>query len=131
MMLKPFWVFGYFVLIVLLSGCFNEDSLIPVPVPAIPEGGGSIVRPVPTPVPVPLPAPTTRGTPIPMIDDPDSKKIDYEEEVFGDNESQAMQRCEQLAAKYTRNGGKLVTAVSVRQAKGKLYICKLRGEIDG
>jgi hypothetical protein len=134
-MLKRFQFFGYILLLGSLSGCFNEDSLVPVPPPPIPPGGGgTISRPLPSPakpVPLPLPSPTTKNSPMPMIDDPDSKTVEYDEQVFGDSESQARQRCEELAAKYTRRGGKLVTAVSVKQVKGKLYVCKLRGEIDG
>jgi hypothetical protein len=66
---------------------------------------------------------------LPMLDDPEAQSEEWEDNVFADSLAEAERKCQQLAEKYTKQSGSLVSATAARNIKGKLYKCKLKSEV--
>jgi hypothetical protein len=64
-----------------------------------------------------------------MLQDPDAKLEEWEEDIFADSLSGAEMKCQRLAEKMSREGGTVVVSAGVRQVSGKLYKCKFSSEV--
>ncbi|MBW4622050.1 MAG: hypothetical protein KME17_22185 [Cyanosarcina radialis HA8281-LM2] len=49
-----------------------------------------------------------------MLDDPDAKTEEWEDNIFASSQTEAERKCQQLAEKYTLSGGSLVTSTGAK-----------------
>lgn len=62
-----------------------------------------------------------------MMQDPEAKTIEWEEEVNAMSEGIAKDKCRRIAERYASNGG-YVRLISVRRIGNAFYKCKFMGE---
>ncbi|MBV8886106.1 MAG: hypothetical protein JO235_19225 [Chroococcidiopsidaceae cyanobacterium CP_BM_RX_35] len=64
-------------------------------------------------------------------DDPEVQSEEWSQEVFADNEAQALQKCELIAQEATDEGGTVVIVLGKPQQKGQTrkWICYFRSEV--
>lgn len=109
---------------VLLSSC-EPSELYPVPVGA-PAGGSNLpsqnYRPAQPARPI---APPIN----PILEDPERKTEEWEDDAFANSLEEAESRCHQKAESMTQTGKTLVVSLGARQLKGRLYKCKFRSEV--
>lgn len=66
-----------------------------------------------------------------MLDDPESQSEEWSQEIFAENEAQALRKCELIAQQATEEGGTVVTVLGKPQQKGQTrkWICCFRSEV--
>lgn len=65
-----------------------------------------------------------------MLDDPDAKIEEWEDDIFADSLIEAQARCKQKAAYMTSCSGTLVRSLGAKLIKGKLYKCQFCSEVS-
>ncbi len=109
---------------VLLSSC-EPSEMYPVPVGA-PAGGSNLPSQNHSPV---QPAPPIAPPINPILEDPEGKTEEWEDDAFANSQEEAESRCRQKAESMTQTGKTLVVSLGARQLKGRLYKCKFRSEV--
>lgn len=104
--------------IVALTGC--EPSELNS-VGGIPFGGGSNSGSYTAPAPAQNLAP--------MLQDPDARMEEWEDDVFANSQAEAEARCLQMAENRSRSSGGAIQSRGAYQVKGKLYRCKFSSEV--
>ncbi|KAM3104928.1 hypothetical protein [Phormidesmis sp. 146-33] len=108
---------------ILLSSC-EPNEMYPVPV-GVPNGQN-------LPSQSYRPAQPTKPTilPIhPILEDPEAKTEEWEDDTFANSQEEAESKCRQKAERITQTDKTLVVSLGARQVKGKLYKCKFRTEV--
>ncbi len=109
---------------VLLSSC-EPSEMYPVPV-GVPAGGSNLPSQNYSPVQPARPI----APPInPILEDPEAKTEEWEDDVFANSPEEAESKCRQKAESITQTDKTIVVSLGVKQVKGKLYKCKLRSEV--
>ncbi len=65
----------------------------------------------------------------PILEDPEAKTEEWEDDVFANSLEEAESKCRQKAESITQTGKTLVVSLGAKQVKGKLYKCKFRSEV--
>lgn len=104
-----------------LHGCYEGTEFRPVPIG--PGGGGGTA-----PSKNYQAAPQQSVPPHPMIDDPEAKTEDWEDEMFANSPQEAESKCRQKAEILSQNGG-VVRSNGAIHVSGKLYRCKFTSEV--
>jgi len=108
---------------ILLGSC-EPNEMYPVPV-GVPNGGNPPAqnyRPV-------EPAKPTIPPIHPILEDPEAKTEEWEDDTFANSQEEAESKCRQKAERITQTDKTLVVSLGARQVKGKLYKCKFRTEV--
>lgn len=94
------------------------------PVPALPSGSGFSVPQAPAAPAEPMAPPV-----MPYTEDPEAETEEWEEYIWADSDEQARQICQQLAERFTQQGGSLVTYLDVKKVgrRGSRWACKFKG----
>lgn len=100
-----------------LHGCYEGTEFRPVPIGG---GGGD--------TPTYRSAPQQSVPPHPMIDDPDARTEDWEDDMFANSPEEAESKCRQKAENLT-SGGALVRSLGAKHISGKLYKCQFVTEV--
>lgn len=66
-----------------------------------------------------------------MLNDPEAQSEEWSQEIFADNEAQALRKCELIAQQATEEGGTVVTVLGKPQRQGRTrkWICYFRSEV--
>ncbi len=110
--------------VLLLSSC-EPSEMYPVPVGA-PAGSSNLPSQNYSPV---QPAPPIAPAINPILEDPEGRTEEWEDDAFANSLEEAESRCRQKAESMTQTGKTLVVSLGARQVKGKLYKCKFRSEV--
>ncbi len=109
----------------ILLGACEPSELYPAPVGA-PAGGSNLPSQNYSPV---QPAPPIAPPINPILEDPERRTEEWEDDAFANSQEEAESRCRQKAESMTQTGKTLVVSLGARQLKGRLYKCKFRSEV--
>lgn len=67
-----------------------------------------------------------------MLDDPEAQYEEWSQQVFADNEAQALRKCELIAREVTEEGATVVVVLGKPQRQGQTrkWICYFRSEVE-
>jgi hypothetical protein len=110
---------------ILITAC-EPSEMYPVPVGA---PIGQVNPPSQNYKPIQPAKPTTPPVQ-PILDDPEARTEEWEDDVFANSQEEAESKCRQKAESITQTGRTLVVSLGVKPVKGKLYKCKFRSEVS-